>query len=181
MFTLVVVLIPCSGVHGFLFDEDEPEAGQQPAEEQEVFSQTLADSRLTEIYLQEQALFEELEKDALQLDEAEYQRRLRSIATLYEGFLLDNEDYAYGYLMYGKFLRRAGQPRAANNAFMKANMIDPNIAVAKQQIGNFLAEEGEYGLALPYYLAAIELEPDVALYRYQLGELLHRYRRFFID
>ncbi|MEM9227565.1 MAG: hypothetical protein AAGA45_06325, partial [Verrucomicrobiota bacterium] len=119
LFALLVVFVPGSAAYGFLFEDDEPEAAE-PAEAEKVFSQTLAESRLAEIYLQELALFEELEENALEHDEAEYQRRLRSIATLYEGFLLDNEDYAYGYLMYGKFLRRAGQPRAANNAFMKA-------------------------------------------------------------
>lgn len=155
--------------------------GESAQQAEPVFRETMTDRRLADIYEEQQALYAEIEADPTGRDEPEYERRLRAIGTEYESLLLDSPDYAYGYLMYGKFLRRTGNPRAANNAFLKANMLDPNFAVAKQQIGNFLAEEGEYGLALPYYLSAIELEPDEPLYRYQLGELLYSYRDFYVD
>lgn len=150
------------------------EAGHEP------YRQTLSDARLADIVERQEELFAEMEVDSARRGELEYGRRLRAIATEYDSFLLDNPDYVYGYLLYGKFLRRAGENKRANDAFMRANMLDPNLAVAKQQIGNYLTEEGEYGLALPYYLAAIDLEPEVPVYRYELGELLSRYRSNFI-
>ncbi|MBC2596422.1 hypothetical protein H5P28_19305 [Ruficoccus amylovorans] len=149
--------------------------------EHEPYRQTLSESRLIGIIEEQDALFKEIETDPARRDQLEYERRLQGIATQYDSFLLDNPDYVYGYLLYGKFLRRIGENKSANNAFMKANMLDPNLAVAKQQIGNFLAEEGEYALALPYYIAAIDLEPEVPLYRYELGELLSHYRQYYID
>ncbi|QYY36964.1 tetratricopeptide repeat protein [Ruficoccus sp. ZRK36] len=149
--------------------------------EPEPFRQTLSDARLTDIVEKQEELFAEIENKPERRNDLEYQRRLRAIATQYDSFLLDNPDYVYGYLLYGKFLRRTGQSDLANNAFMKANMLDPNIAVAKQQIGNYLAEEGEYTLALAYYLSAIELEPDEPLYHYDLGILLSHYRTQFIE
>ncbi len=149
--------------------------------EHEPYRETLSDARLIDILESQDALFEEMAANSAHRSEAEYERRLQVIATEYDSFLLDNPEYVYGYLLYGKFLRSIGETKAANKAFMKANMLDPNLAVAKQQIGNYLAEEGEYALALPYYLAAIDLEPEEPLYRYELGELLSRYRKFYID
>ncbi len=167
-----------------LFGEDEPTPRPRTelsSPEQPRQTETLADVRLKSIQDAQDKLFAELEADPYSLDEAEYQRRLQTIATQYDSFILDNPDYAYGLLLYGKFLRRTGRTSDANLAFMRANSLVPDMAVAKQQIGNFLVEEGEYGLALPYYLSAIELEPSVAIYRYQLGELLYQYRSYFIE
>lgn len=141
-------------------------------------AQTIADQRLQRIYDSQQEFFAELAQSP-QMAESIRDQRVQNLINQYQSLLLDNPEYVYGYILYGKLLRQVGQRELANMAFVKANGLDPNIAVIKQQIGNYLSEEGEYGLALPYYLAAVQLEPQVALYHYQVGELLHTYRDAF--
>jgi tetratricopeptide (TPR) repeat protein len=63
---------------------------------------------------------------------------------------------------------------------LKANQLDPDQALVKNQIGNYLAEDGRPLEALPYFMAAIKLEPKEPLYHYQLGTLLHEARDDFI-
>ena len=63
---------------------------------------------------------------------------------------------------------------------LKANEIDPDIALVKNELGNYLAEEGKPLDAVSYFLSAIKLEPKEPLYHYQLGMLLYEARDDFI-
>jgi predicted Zn-dependent protease len=63
---------------------------------------------------------------------------------------------------------------------LKANQLDPDIAMVKNQLGNLLAEDGRPLQAAPYYLAAVKLEPNEPLYHYQLGTLLVEAREDFL-
>lgn len=141
--------------------------------------QTVADQRLQRIYDAQLEFFAQLEANP-QMAESARDQRAQNLISQYQSLLLDNPEYVYGYIMYGKLLRQVGQRELANKAFVKANALDPDIAVVKQQIGNYLSEEGDYDLALPYFLAAIRLSPETAVYHYQLGQLLHTYRKMFL-
>ncbi len=142
---------------------------------------TLADRRLARIVAQQNAVYADLADAIDQPLDAEQENRLANIASQYDSFLTEAPDHLYGHILYGKFLRDVGEYEQANVIFLRANQINPNIAVVKQQIGNYLAETGNYVIALPYFLAAVELEPNAPIYNYQLGELIHRYRDFLID
>ena len=98
----------------------------------------------------------------------------------YEVLLRDNPNYAPGYAAYGYLLGKIGQRKASIAILLKANKLDPDLPLVKNQIGNFLAEEGHPREALPYYLSAIKLEPKEPLYHYQLGTLLYVARDDFI-
>ncbi|WP_309384825.1 hypothetical protein [Cerasicoccus frondis] len=137
---------------------------------------TMADRRLRDIYDRQQQLYQRLANEGGQLRDPEYDRLITEVLTQYQSYILDYPDSVYGVILYGKMLRDIGQRDKANHAFLRANRIDENIAVVKQQIGNYLAEEGEPSLALAYYMAAAELEPNEAIYAYQIGEVLHTYR-----
>ena len=63
---------------------------------------------------------------------------------------------------------------------LKANELDADQPLVKNQIGNYLAEEGKPLEALPYYMAAIKLAPKEPLYHYQLGTLLYEARDDFL-
>lgn len=141
--------------------------------------QTIADQRLQRIYDSQLEFFAQLEANP-DMAESLRDQRAQNLISQYQSLLLDNPNYVYGYVMYGKLLRQVGQRELANKAFVKANALDPDIAVVKQQIGNYLSEEGDYDLALPYFLAAIRLAPETAVYHYQLGQLLHTYRSEFL-
>ena len=125
-------------------------------------------------------LIEQFTAETEDNDESEKQRLFMQVAQDYENYITRNPDYTLGYIFYGKFLRRLDARKKANQVFMKANNIDPNIALLKQQIGNYLAEEGAFEFALPYFLSAIELSPETALYHFQLGEILYTFKGAYI-
>jgi len=144
--------------------------------------ESLAEHKLRDILEREQAIWSRLEgrhedENARLRAESEF----RDIIRGYQNLLSDNPDFADGYAAYGRLLNRVGARDEAIRALLKANQIDPNIPMVKNQIANHLTEDGEYQAALPYYLAAIELNPDVALYHYQLGTLLYEFRKFLLD
>lgn len=142
---------------------------------------TMADLRLERIFNKQQVALKQIAERPEDFPLAERDRVLDNLLSEYSTFVLENPDFVYGYILYGKLLRQVGDREAANVAFAKANQLDPGIAVVKQQIGNYLVEEGQAMLALPYFVAAVELEPDNALYHYQLGELLYQFRGVFIE
>ena len=63
---------------------------------------------------------------------------------------------------------------------LRANAIDKNLPLVKNQLGNYLAEEGHPIEAMNYYLSAIQLEPKEPLYHYQLGTLITEARDDFL-
>lgn len=175
-FSTLLRLLACSA---FISLQAHTAASAQPAVEDETVS--LAERRLLRIIRMEQGAFQRLQDAGDSLAPMERDRILSEVLSEYQNFVFDNPDYSYGFILYGKLLRRIGDFEAANMAFVRANQIDPNQAVVKQQIGNYLAEEGEFSLALPYFVAAIDLEPEVAVYPFQLGVLLHTYADLIVD
>ena len=148
---------------------------------QQVESVSIADLRLQGILSKQEGLYRRLESSQQSQNlSADYQE-IEAVDTEYRSFILDNPDYIYGYILYGKFLRSLGEYEKANEVFVKANDINGGYAVIKQQIAAYLAEEGSFELALMYLNSAIELEPEVALYHFQMGQLLHTYRDQFIE
>jgi tetratricopeptide (TPR) repeat protein len=55
---------------------------------------------------------------------------------------------------------------------IKANQLDGQIPLVKNEVGRFLAEDGKIVDALPWITAAIDLAPEEPLYHYHLGKLL---------
>lgn len=170
-------------------DEDPPTEKSEPAKEEPVVKRhaleatpasTLADRRLARIVAQQIAVYSDLADKIGQPLNTEQENSLANIAAMYDSFLTEAPDHLYGHILYGKFLRDIGQAEEANAVFLRANQINPNVAVVKQQIGNYFAETGDYIIALPYFLAATELEPNEPMYHYQLGELIYFYRDFLL-
>lgn len=112
--------------------------------------------------------------------ESELRRLCEDVLKGYENFITHNPDCVEAYTLYGKLLRMVGEKPKAHAAFVKANKLNPHIAVVKQQIANYLTETGNYGLALAYILQAIELSPKESQYHYQLGEILYTYKDDFL-
>jgi cytochrome c-type biogenesis protein CcmH/NrfG len=105
------------------------------------------------------------------------QELLQSYAT----YLSDQPEDVSAYILYGKLLRRVGEHDQAFQAFLKADALDPEIAVVKQMLGNHLAEEGKAKAALTFLLRAVELEPETAAYHLSLGQLIYLYADTFIE
>src|SRR6202008_1330155 len=126
----------------------------------------------------------ELFADAVQqgekLDEPSFRQQVQSITHDYELLIRNNPQFAAGYAAYGYLLSKVDMRKEATAMLLKANQLDPDIPLVKNQLGNMLAEDGKPLQAAAYYIAAIKLEPKEPLYHYQLGTLLSEAREDFL-
>ncbi|HAV13229.1 MAG TPA: hypothetical protein DCX06_07045 [Opitutae bacterium] len=141
----------------------------------------LAAERLLKISQREESIYRKIAEDPEFYSDSDLQRRIEELVQSYRSYLTDNPDDVNALILYGKLLRRANQTNQAFTAFLKADELNPEIAVVKQQIGTHLAEQGKGKAALTFYLRAVELEPDVALYHFSLGKLLHQFSDTFLE
>lgn len=144
-------------------------------------AESMAWRDLRDAILRERAIWDRLRTRAD--DDMEQQRaaaEFRTVMNAYENVIRAAPKFADAYAAYGLLLSRTGNRENAVRAFLKANELDPNIPMVKNQIGNYLIEEGRYSDALGYYLAAIKLKPDEPLYHYQLGSVMREYRKFLV-
>jgi tetratricopeptide (TPR) repeat protein len=77
-------------------------------------------------------------------------------------------------------LWKVGLRKQAVAILLKANEMDPNIPLVKNELGNYLAEDGKPLQAVNYFLSAVKLKPKEPLYHYQLGTLLCEARDDFL-
>ncbi len=115
------------------------------------------------------------------LPQAEKERRLNEIAKRYERFLVQNPRDLEAVILYGKFLRLVDSRDNADSVFRRADALDPNVAVVKNQLGLYAAEEGKFAAAFSLLERAVELAPEIAEYRYHLGEFLATYKPYLIE
>ncbi len=116
-------------------------------------------------------------------DEAEDVRpKLQRVADDYEVLVKAHPDFAAAWAAYGLFLCEpvVEQRRTALALLFKANGLDGELPVVKNQIGVLLAEEGRMIEALNYFLAASDLAPQEALYHFQIGLVLDEARESFL-
>ncbi len=170
---LCLLLGGCSWMPWVSKDRDRnASAALELRDDESVVVGSFADLRLQRLVSDETRLFNEFAQYPERYTDGEKARRVRAVADGYQSFINDNPDNVYALILYGKLLRRVGDPEAANLLFLKADQLNPYVGVVKQQVGNYLFEEGHFVEALPWYLSAVELEPDEALYHYQTGETL---------
>ena len=143
-------------------------------------SESLPERTLRQILDHEKQVLDEAAKQGDKLDEEALRTQAQSIAHDYDRLLADSPNFALGYADYGYFLRQVGMQKEAIGMLLKANQLDPNIPMVKNQIGNYLAESGKPIEAAEYFLAAIKLAPKEPLYHYQLGRLLTMGRDSFL-
>lgn len=142
--------------------------------------ENLAERTLKRIAAQQRDVLSAAAKQGDNLDEGAFRTQMQSIVHDYELLLRNNPDFAAGYAAYGFFLTKVDMRPEATAMLLKANQLDPDIALVKNQLGNLLAEDGKPLQAAPYYIAAIKLEPNEPLYHYQLGTLLVEARDEFL-
>lgn len=160
------VFAVCSSVASFAF-----------AQEQSDF----ATKRLHDITSREEKIYKQIAEDPEFYSAEDLDRRINELITSYRSYLTDNTEDVSALILYGKLLRRVEENEQAFIAFLKADELDPNIAVVKQQIGTHLAETGKGKAALTFYLRAVDLEPKTAVYHFALGQLLYQFRDEFLE
>ncbi len=142
--------------------------------------ETMSERTLKRIVEKQKELFAEAQRQGEKLDVEAFQTQVQSVAHDYEVLLRASPDFAAGYAAYGYLLSKVGMRKEAAAMLLRANQIDPDIALVKNQLGNVLAEDGKPLQAAPYFLAAIKLEPGEPLYHYQLGMILAEARDDFL-
>ena len=113
-------------------------------------------------------------------DEQNLRAKMQDLCFDYEDYLKKYPDLAAGYAAYGVLLGKIDMRRQSTAMLLKANQLDPNLPLVKNQLGNYVAEEGKPLEAAGYFLAAIKLDPNEPLYHYQLGTLLTEARDDFL-
>ncbi len=118
--------------------------------------------------------------DASELEDV--RPRLQNVVQGYEDLLQKHRDFAAAWAAYGLFLcdPLVEDRRVALALLLKANGLDPDLPVVKNQIGVLMAEEGRVIDALNYFLAASDLAPREPLYHFQIGLVLDEGRDLFL-
>jgi hypothetical protein len=112
----------------------------------------------------------------------DHRPRLQRVVDGYEALLTKHPDFAAGWASYGLFMCEplVENRNAALPLLLRANGLDPEIPVVKNQIGVLMAEDGRVVDALNYFLAASDLAPTEPLYHFQIGLLLDEAREAFL-
>jgi tetratricopeptide (TPR) repeat protein len=135
-------------------------------------TETMAERTLKQLVERQQALFAEAAKNKPDFDAEGFRAQLQDVSHGFERLLADNPKFAAGFAAYGYLLGKIDMRKESAAMLLKANQLDPDLPLVKNQLGNYLAEEGKPLEAVNYFLAAIKLEPKEPLYHYQLGSLL---------
>jgi tetratricopeptide (TPR) repeat protein len=143
-------------------------------------AETMAEKSLKEIVARQRAIFERAEKEGDSLDVAWFRGEIQGVIKSYDVLIQKNPDFAPAYVTYGMLLGQVGMTKQAVGILLKANQLNAEIPVVKNEIGRYLAEDGKLVEALPWIMAAIQLVPNEPLYHYHLGKLLTEGRDEFI-
>lgn len=143
-------------------------------------AETMAEKTLKEIVARQRDILARADKEGDQLDLARLRGELQNVIHSYDVLIQKSPDFAPAYVAYGLLLGRVGMTREAVGILLKANKLDAEIPIVKNELARFLAEDGKAVEALPWLTAAIELEPKEPLYHYHLGKLLTEGRDDFL-
>jgi tetratricopeptide (TPR) repeat protein len=142
--------------------------------------ENMAERTLKKIVERQRDIFAEAARQGDKLDGGNFRQHIQSLTHEYESLLRNNPNFAAGYAAYGYLLTKVDMRKEATAMLLKANQLDPDIPLVKNQLGNLLAEDGKPLQAAAYFIAAIKLEPNEPLYHYQLGTLLTEARDAFL-
>ena len=135
-------------------------------------AETLSEKTLRDIVTRQKNIFAQAETDKDHLDEAWLKGELQAVINSYDVLIQKSPDFAAGYASYGLLLAKVGMTREAAAMLMRANQLDNEVPVVKNEIGRLLAEDGKVADALPWITSAVDLDPKEPIYHYHLGKLL---------
>ena len=144
-------------------------------------AESMLERELKRIVAREQTILAAAREAGDQLDRSSTEMQLGEVVRDYESLLRKDPQFVPAYIAYGLFLNTTGHAERSYTIFRKAEALDANNPIIKNQIGNHHAEAAEYQQAAEYYEGAIALAPQEPLYHYQLGTILYEFRDFFVD
>jgi Tfp pilus assembly protein PilF len=89
----------------------------------------------------------------------------------FQEFLLQYPDYPGAHVNLAIIFAGRGDDQSCENALIDALILDPQHAVALNQLGMLLRRQGKFLEAESAYLKAVTASPDYALAHYNLGVL----------
>lgn len=137
---------------------------------------------LREIVARQKTLLAEAKGKADAVELEDLRPRLQRVLDDYERLLSRHPDFAAAWAAYGFFLcdPLVEDRKAALSLLLKANGLDGELPMVKNQIGVILAEQGRPLDAFNYFLAAADLAPTEPLYHFQIGLVLAEGRADFL-
>ena len=144
-------------------------------------TETMPEQTLKKIVGRQKLILEQAAKQGDKLDDESLRVQVQEICHDYEILINESPKFAAAYAAYGYLLRQIDMQKEGVAMLLKANALDPDIPLVKNQIGNYLAEDGKPLEAVNYFIAAIKLEPNEPLYHYELGKLLYDARDDFLN
>jgi tetratricopeptide (TPR) repeat protein len=135
-------------------------------------AETMAEKSLKEIVTRQKHIMARAEAEKDHLDEAWLRGEIQGVLNSYDILIQKSPEFAAGFAAYGLLLAQVGMNREAAGMLMKANQLDGEIPLVKNEIARLLAEDGKVPEALPWLTAAVDLDPQEPLYHYHLGKLL---------
>ncbi|MBI5382098.1 MAG: hypothetical protein HZA31_09385 [Opitutae bacterium] len=158
-----------------------PAAADAPIEVPARAEPSPAQRELQALITRQQKLFAAAAKENNpNFDEENFRTDMQNLCFDYDTYLKKYPDTAAGFAAYGVLLGKIDMRKQAAAMLLKANALDPNLPLVKNQLGNYLAEEGKPLEAVNYFVSAIRLAPNEPLYHYQLGTLLYEARDDFL-
>lgn len=108
--------------------------------------------------------------------------RLQRVIDDYERIITRHPGFAAAWAAYGLYLcdPMVENRKAALPLLLRANALDGELPMVKNQIGVILAEEGRAIDAFNYFLAAADLAPTEPLYHFQIGLIFSEARADFL-
>src|SRR4051812_6045320 len=106
-------------------------------------AETMAEKSLKEIVTRQKDIFAKAEADKEHLDEAWLRGELQGVVSSYDVLIQKSPDFAAGFAAYGLLLAKVGMTKEAAGMLMKANQLDGNIPVVKNEIARLLIEDGK--------------------------------------
>ena len=138
----------------------------------------MADRTLRRIVERQQELFAEAAKQGEKLDESNFRLQVQSITHDYELLLRNNPRFAAGYAAYGYLLGKVDLRKEATAMLLKANQLDPDIALVKNQLATCSPRTASRPGGAVFHLPRSARAEPAAL-PLQLGTLLAEARKIF--
>lgn len=141
---------------------------------------SLSELNLAKIVQRQQDFFKYAE-GLLTHDEEELTKMAQDIVSSYERHLAENQNDVHALILFGKFLQKVDQKDRAIDYFLRADVINPKLAVVKQQMGNYLVQKGRIVDAFPFYMLTVRIAPDVPNYHFEIGSFIHLFLDDLVD
>jgi tetratricopeptide (TPR) repeat protein len=145
-------------------------------------SESKAERDLKDLVARQRTLLARAARAEVEADVEDLRPQLQRLIFDYEKYLADYPNVAAGYVSYAMLLGNSliDERKRAAALLLRANALNPDLAIVKNQLGKYLAEDGKPLDALNYFLAASKLEPKEPLYHFQIGQLLSAARDDFL-